>query len=207
MLYQYADRVGGLFEFPSNTTTLRSKVGVSWISHNRACSFLDEIQDFDMNATVSSTKDAWNNDVLSKVQVNDQSNDTLLEIFTSALYRMHLLPSNRTGENPNWISSEPYYDDFYTAWDIFRCLTSFYVLVEPVLASDLVRTLIDIWRHERFMPDGRSSNYNGRVCSVKLRRRVLKEMLMCSIGPRWLERRQHLGRCLCQRPPWRHQLD
>ena len=33
-------------------------------------------------------------------------------------------------------------------------------------AEGIVRTLIDIWRHEGFMPDGRSRNYNGRVRTI-----------------------------------------
>lgn len=161
--YQYADRIGALFEFPSNATTVRSKVGVSWISYDKACSFANEISDFDMNATIYATKAAWNDQVLSKIQIADTSNATRVEMFYSALYRAHLLPSDRTGENPYWQSDEPYYDDFYTLWDTFRCLNSFYLLVEPEVEEGIVRTLIDIWRHERFMPDGRSSNYNGRV--------------------------------------------
>ncbi|KAK5003566.1 hypothetical protein LTR28_009997, partial [Elasticomyces elasticus] len=76
---------------------------------------------------------------------------------------VNVLPSDRTGENPYWTSSGPYYDDFYTIWDTFRCLNSFYLLTQPHVAEGLILTLIDIWKHERFMPDGRSSNYNGRV--------------------------------------------
>jgi putative alpha-1,2-mannosidase len=88
---------------------------------------------------------------------------TRLEMFYSALYKAHLLPSDRTGKIPIWQTSEPYYDDYYTAWDTFRCLNSLYLLLEPSRAEGMVRSLIDIWRHERFMPDGRSGNYNGRV--------------------------------------------
>jgi predicted alpha-1,2-mannosidase len=37
------------------------------------------------------------------------------------------------------------------------------ILIHNRLATDFVNTLISVWRHERFMPDGRSGNYNGRV--------------------------------------------
>ena len=76
---------------------------------------------------------------------------------------MHLMPSDRTGENPNWDTGEPTYDDFYTLWDTFRCLNSYILLTAPKRAADIVRSLIDVWRFERFMPDARSGNYNGRV--------------------------------------------
>jgi putative alpha-1,2-mannosidase len=161
--YQYADRIGALFEFPSNATTITSKIGISWISASKACEFLDsEIPHWDLNTTVSQAKETWNSEVLSKIDVQSK-NTTRLEMFYTALYHAHLLPSDRTGENPNWESDEPYYDDFYTLWDTFRCLHSLYTLILPSRQEGIVRALIDIWRHERFMPDGRSHNYNGRV--------------------------------------------
>jgi len=162
--FNYADRIGALFKFPSNSTTIRSKVGVSWISADKACQFVaSEIPTYDLKTTSNAAKKIWNNDVLGKITTTDLSNMTRLEMFYSALYKAHLLPSDRTGENPIWQTSEPYYDDYYTAWDTFRCLNSLYLLLEPSRAEGMVRSLIDIWRHERFMPDGRSGNYNGRV--------------------------------------------
>ncbi|PVH99408.1 glycoside hydrolase family 92 protein [Periconia macrospinosa] len=161
--YQYADRVGALFEFPFNATTVISKVGVSWISAEKACAFLeDEIPHWDLNTTVAEAKTAWNTEVLSKIQINS-NNDTESTMFYTALYHGHLLPSDRTGENPYWSSNEPYYDDFYTLWDTFRCLHSLHTLIVPQRMVDIIRSMIDIWRHERYMPEGRAHNHNGRV--------------------------------------------
>ena len=84
-------------------------------------------------------------------------------MFYSALYRTSLLPSNRTSENPFWDDGVDYVDDIYTLWDTFRCWFSLQLLINPRISTALVQTLISVWRHERFMPDGRSSNYNGRV--------------------------------------------
>jgi putative alpha-1,2-mannosidase len=164
MGYQYADRVGALFEFPLNSTTINSKVGISWISAAKACTFLDdEIPHWDLNRTVTEAQETWNTEVLSKIEV-ESSNTTQLEMFYTAFYHSHLMPSDRTGENPFWQSDEPYYDDFYTIWDTFRCLHSLYTLIVPERQEGIIRAMIDIWRHERFMPDGRSHNFNGRVC-------------------------------------------
>lgn len=157
--YNYADRVGAVFHFLPGVTRLYSKIGVSWIGVDNARQFLqDEIPAYDVNATVNASRAAWNNKVLSAVQFGgntNTTNQTRLEMFYSALYRSHLLPSNRTGENPNWNTTEPSYDDLYTAWDIFRCLNSLFLLISPNVEEDIVRSLIDIWRHEGFMPDGR----------------------------------------------------
>ncbi|KAI2639052.1 glycoside hydrolase family 92 protein [Hypomontagnella submonticulosa] len=160
--YQYADRIGALFEFPPNTTTVRSKVGISWVSADKACQFLSEIPHWDLEAVRDAAKEQWNSEVLSKIDVAT-TNDTQLEMFYTAMYHSHLLPSNRTGENPYWDSGEPYYDDFYTIWDTFRCLHPLLTLIQPKAQIEIVRAMIDIWRYERFMPDGRSHNHNGRV--------------------------------------------
>lgn len=162
--YYFANRIGALFEFGQNASTVNSKVGVSWISVDKACGYMgDEITSWNLNDTVDAAQEEWSSTVLNQLTTTDLSNTTRLEMMYSSLYKAHLLPSDRTGENPFWISSEPYYDDYYTLWDTFRCLNSFYLLTQPSRAAGMIRSLIDIWRHERFMPDGRSSNYNGRV--------------------------------------------
>jgi putative alpha-1,2-mannosidase len=45
--------------------------------------------------------------------------------------------------------------------DTFRCTTSLYHLIQPEAYEAQIRALIDIWRHDGFLPDGRSGNYNG----------------------------------------------
>ena len=78
------------------------------------------------------------------------------------IYGMLLLPSNRTGENPLWTSSEPYYDDLFTLWDLFRSQTALFQILQPTAYEEYIRSLIDVYRHEGWMPDARSSNFNGR---------------------------------------------
>lgn len=162
------DRIGALFTWSqdADACTVKSRVGVSFISAEKACQFKDdEIKSWDLNDTVSAAVDEWNKDVFSKIQVptDDSQNQTNLVLLYSSLYFMHLMPSDRTGENPLWQSNEPYWDDFYTAWDIFRCTTTLYHVIQPSYYEGMIRALIDIWRYEGYMPDGRSGNYNGLV--------------------------------------------
>ncbi|KAM0722627.1 hypothetical protein Q7P37_002068 [Cladosporium fusiforme] len=164
---QLNDRFGALFTWSdSSSAIVRSKVGVSFISVEKACGFKDdEITSWSLNDTVEAAKEEWNRDVFSKIQVptDDSQNRTNLVLLYSSLYFMHLMPSDRTGENPLWDSSEPSWDDFYTAWDIFRCTTTLYHIIQPAYYEEMIRSLIDIWRFEGYMPDGRSGNYNGLV--------------------------------------------
>lgn len=114
-----SDRIGALFSWNESTTsrTIRSKVGISWISEEKACSFInDEIPRWDLNTTVRMAVDEWNRDVFNKIQVpaGEGANKTKLEMLYSNLYQTHLMPSDRIGENPLWETEEPWFDDFYT---------------------------------------------------------------------------------------------
>lgn len=161
------DRVGAIFTWNGDSgSVVRSRVGVSFISTEKACMYKDmEISSWNLNDTVDAAVDEWNRDVFSKIQVptHSSANQTNLILLYSSLYFMHLMPSDRTGENPLWQSPEPSWDDFYTAWDIFRCTVSLYHVIQPVYYESMIRGLIDIWRWEGYMPDGRSGNYNGLV--------------------------------------------
>jgi putative alpha-1,2-mannosidase len=66
---------------------------------------------------------AWTDAVLSKVTTTDTSNTTNLQLLYSSLYHMNIIPTNKTGENPLWESSEPYYDDTFTLWDLVSSVT------------------------------------------------------------------------------------
>ncbi|KAH6644257.1 glycosyl hydrolase family 92-domain-containing protein [Boeremia exigua] len=159
-------RAGAVFTWQGNTTTVRSKVGISFISEEKACRFRDEeIESWDMQTVVHAAVEEWNRDVLSKVQVDtgDEANQDHLTMLYTSLYYMHLIPSNRTGENPLWDSEEPYWDDFYTLWDTFRNTISLAHLIQTEAYESQIRSLIDIWRHQGYMPDGRSGNDNGMV--------------------------------------------
>lgn len=113
---------------------------------------------------VQSTKDVWNSQILSKVTTS-ATNSTSLELLYTSLYFMNLIQTNQTGENPGWSSTEPYYSDIFTFWDLFRCSTSLLQILRPDVYEEQIRSLIDIFRHEGYMPDARSSNYNGRTQS------------------------------------------
>ncbi len=155
-------RQGGVFTFKARKVT--SRVGVSFISTDKACSNVQsEIpKGTSLQRLVKDAQSAWNSAIFDKVTTTETNTTALTQLY-SYLYGMNLLPSNRTGENPGWQSAEPYYDDFFTLWDLFRCSTSLWQVLQPATYEEIIRALIDIWRHEGWMPDARSSNYNGKT--------------------------------------------
>lgn len=99
---------------------------MSFISPKRAC---ENVGSEIPRGTVLSdlrdqTREAWNQEVLSKVTTTETDPDKLQQLYTS-LYFMQLLPTNKTGENPLWDSGEPYYDDIFTFWDTVRSVFIF----------------------------------------------------------------------------------
>lgn len=111
-------RVGALFSWNNSPASrITSRVGVSTISTERARSYVQkEIPSWDLQDTVDDARKEWNEDVFNKMQVplDDSANMTHVRLLYSSLYFIHLMPSDRTGENPLWESEEPYWDDFYT---------------------------------------------------------------------------------------------
>ena len=180
------NRLGAVFAFQD--TEVQSRVGVSFISTEQACRNVND--EIPQGTELSDLKDAaqkdWEDSVLSKITTTEKDPEKLAQLY-SALYFMNLLPTNKTGENPLWKSKEPYYDDIFTFWDTvcpvfpslftlfcpskvsevntrqFRCTTSLFHILQPKAYEEFIRSWIDIWRHEGFMSDGRSSFWSGSV--------------------------------------------
>jgi len=141
-------RLGGVFTFISPEVT--SRVGISFLSTSQACTNLEEISpDTSLTTLVSTAKNRWNTEILSKIQTSS-FNTSDLSLIYSTLYGAFLIPSNRTGENPSWNSTEPYYDDIFTFWDTHRCHTSIFHILQPTAYEEFLRSLIDVWRHDGF---------------------------------------------------------
>ncbi|KYG49118.1 glycoside hydrolase family 92 protein [Acidomyces richmondensis BFW] len=155
-------RQGGVFAFDSDSIV--SRVGISFLSSSKACENVaaeipagTSLKDLESDA-----KERWNRQVFSRVSTSE-TNETVLTMIYSYIYGMMIIPSNRTGENPLWTSSEPYYDDIFTYWDLFRCGTALMHVLQPTSYTEQIRSIIDIWRHEGWLPDARSSDYTGRT--------------------------------------------
>ncbi|KAJ7694666.1 alpha-1,2-mannosidase, putative subfamily [Mycena rosella] len=148
---------------PGTAGTLEVRMGVSWTSTAKACAYAEEeipdISAFDAVHTAARAK--WN-EVLGTVEVDATgvSNDTQV-LFWSSLYRTYISPTNITGDNPLWESSEPYWDSFYCIWDSFRVVHPLYAITAPTAQAQVVRALIDIYRHTGWLPDCRMSLDKG----------------------------------------------
>jgi putative alpha-1,2-mannosidase len=136
------------FKEPANDQLL-VRVGVSFISVEKACNNAQtEIPDFDFDKVLQSAEDAWRNK-LSVLEIDATGvSDELQTVFWSGVYRAMISPQDYTGENPLWESDEPYYDSYYCIWDSARSIHPLLTLLDPHSQTLMVRSLIDIYRHE-----------------------------------------------------------
>ena len=144
----------------SENQKINVRVGISYISCGKAKENLKQITTWDFNKVHTQAVSEWNN-ILNKIEVTGKEEDKI-KLYT-ALYHCYLQPVDKTGENPKWISTEPNFDDFYAIWDTFRATHPLFTLLTPSVQSNMVRSLIDIYHNEGYMPDARSGNDNGRV--------------------------------------------
>jgi predicted alpha-1,2-mannosidase len=147
---------------PSSVKTIQVKVGISFVSVGKAKLNVEtEAPGWNFDALRDQAEKKWNSQ-LEKIKVEGGSDDTKKMLYT-ALYHSMLMPTNKTGENPLWKSDEPYYDDLYAIWDTYRTTHPLLTLISPEIQRDMVRSMIDIYRYEGYMPDARSGNVTGRT--------------------------------------------
>ncbi|KAK0640871.1 alpha-1,2-mannosidase-like protein [Cercophora newfieldiana] len=149
------------FQKPEDHTIL-ARVGVSFISVDKACANAEkEIPDFSFLRVEKAAREVWS-EKLGAVEVDATGvSEELQTTFWSGLYRTLLSPQNYTGENQLWNSSEPYFDSFYCIWDSFRAQHPLLSIIDPEAQTEMVRTLVDIYRHEGKLPDCRMSFCKG----------------------------------------------
>jgi predicted alpha-1,2-mannosidase len=155
--------IGASFDFTTKANqVIQAKVGISFISAEQARENVQqEVPAWNFDAVHAAATALWNVE-LAKLNLTGASDSQHHQLYT-AMYHIMLMPTDRTGENPGWQSSEPYYDDFYCIWDTYRTSSPLLTLISPDRQRDLIRSLIDIYRPTGYMPDARSGNDNGRT--------------------------------------------
>jgi predicted alpha-1,2-mannosidase len=139
---------------------LEVKIGLSFISPEKArANIVDETNGADFTELRRRAAASWEQ-ALGQIKVAGGSADER-RIFYTALYRAHYMPHDLSGENGWWRSSEPHYEDYYAIWDTFRTLHPLLTLIAPARQRDMVRSLVDTYRHTGWLPDARIAGANG----------------------------------------------
>ncbi len=138
------------------------KIGVSFISAEKAFQNIKaETANADFDEIHRRAENLWEN-ALAKIKVEGGTNEQK-QIFYTALYRSQYMPHDVSGENAWWQSDEPHYEDFYAIWDTFRTVHPLLTLIQPERQRDIVRSLVDTYKHTGWMADARIAGANGMI--------------------------------------------
>ncbi|KAI6380848.1 hypothetical protein MCOR25_001517 [Pyricularia grisea] len=155
---------GAFVRFKNADKPILARTATSFISTDQACRTAEqEMPNFDFQSAQDAAVAAWRKK-LSVVNVDsvgiDQSYVTNLY---SGIYRTMISPQNYTGENPLYGegNGEPYFDSFYCLWDSFRSQIPFLTVIDPPAVAQIIRSLIDVYRHVGWLPDCRMSLCKG----------------------------------------------
>ena len=156
------EKTGAYLSFDGAVSdTILVKVGISFISTARAAENVRrEIPGWDFAGVVAAACDRWEQ-LFRRIEIEGTPEQKTM--FYTALYHTMLMPVDKTGENPGWRSSAPYYDDFYTLWDTFRSSLPLITLIDPVREVAIVNAMLNIYEHDGYLPEGRSGDCNGRT--------------------------------------------
>lgn len=156
-------KTGALVSFKQRETPVNLTVGISFLSERKAReNALHEMKGRDFDKVWADCRLDWEK-LLRKITIDPETPERYKRMFYTGLYHTMLMPVDRTGENPLWTDPEPYYDDFYAIWDTYRTSTPLITLIDPERQRDIVRSLINIYKRDGYMPDARSGNANGRM--------------------------------------------
>lgn len=161
--YDSAEKTGALLRFAKNDKVVQLKVGISFLSMQKAkINAHSEIPHWSFEKVHQDLLGQWEQ-LLQKIEINPSTLLAKKRMFYTGLYHTMLMPVDRTGENPLWSDPEPYYDDFYAIWDTYRSSSPLITLIDPKREADIVRSLVNIYKRDGYMPDARSGNSNGRT--------------------------------------------
>ncbi|WP_281299322.1 GH92 family glycosyl hydrolase [Flavobacterium limnophilum] len=142
---------------------LNVKIGISFLSELKAKNNIQvEIPHWNFNAVLSALENKWEQ-LLGRIKLSPDTSDEYKKMFYTGLYHTMIMPVNRTGENPLWTNNEPYYDDFYCIWDTFRTSSPLITLIDSKRQVEIVNAMLNIYKREGYLPEGRSGNDNGRT--------------------------------------------
>ena len=155
------NEIGAYFSFNTDENEAVSvKVGVSYVNIANARRNLDvEQPEFDFDQTKSAAEQIWDTE-LSKILVEGGSNDDRVKFYT-ALYHTLNQPSTSSDVNGEYnpmgnktiekaVGYNPH--TVFSLWDTYRNLHPFLSLVYPKQQSDIVKTMLGMYREGGWLP-------------------------------------------------------
>ena len=154
------DDIGAYFSFETEENeVVQIKIGISYVSIDNARENLNsEIPDFNFNEVKNKSFNEWD-DLLGRIRLEGNEGDKTL--FYSALYHTLIHPNifqDVNGDYPlmgsggvgNTSGKNRY--TVFSLWDTYRNVHPFLSLVYPELQSEMVKTMISMYKENGWLP-------------------------------------------------------
>jgi len=155
------ENIGAYFSYHSDQAqTIEVQIGISYTSiANARLNLKTETKNKSFTQIKQESYEEWNG-LLSRIKVKDDDRDKKV-IFYSALYHLLLHPNilqDVNGDYPAMRSSEILNAGeknrytVFSLWDTYRNVHPFLSLVYPELQSDMVTSMVDMYKESSWMP-------------------------------------------------------
>ena len=145
---------------PDGVKHVRLDVGISLKNSGNALAFLEkETVGRSFDAICADAKGIWNR-TLGKIRIGGVSPEQE-KLFYTSLYHSHVMPRDRTGDNPRWESDMPHLDDHYCVWDTWRTKYPLMILLEESYVARTVNSFIDRYAHNGMCQPTFTSSWDG----------------------------------------------
>lgn len=153
--------IGSVLSFNLNENEeLIIKVGISYVSSENAKFNLEtEIPDWDFDRVKRSAQRKWE-EQLGRIIIEDSNNENLSKFYT-AVYHTLIHPNIISDVNGEYLlmgrTGIGKYTDrnrysVFSLWDTYRTLHPFLTLVYPEVQSDIIKTMIDMYKESGYLP-------------------------------------------------------
>lgn len=145
---------------PDGEKRVRLDVGISLKNTDNALAFLEKETDGrSFDAIRTDAENSWNR-TLGKIRIKGVSPEQEA-LFYTALYHSHVMPRDRTGDNPRWESDMPHLDDHYCVWDTWRTKYPLMILLEESYVARTINSFIDRYVHNGMCQPTFTSSWDG----------------------------------------------
>ena len=147
-------RIGTFCRFETKKgESVLMKVAISFSCFENAEKYLKtELPGWNIDNVKKTGMSAWEKK-LSTIKIETTSVEQK-KIFYTAMYHTMVQPRDRSGDNPNWKSDQPYWDDNFAIWDTWRSAFSLSILIDPDMVRGNVNCFIDRFKHNGKVRDG-----------------------------------------------------
>ncbi|MFC4213567.1 GH92 family glycosyl hydrolase [Pedobacter lithocola] len=147
-------RVGTFCRFKTQQDDkILMKASISFSGFENAEKYLNnEIKGWNLEDVEKAGMLAWENKLQHiKIETNSEAQK---KIFYTAMYHTMIQPRDRTGDNPNWKSNAPYWDDNYALWDTWRSAFPLFMLIDQDMVRGNIQCFVDRYKHNGAVRDG-----------------------------------------------------